>query len=1202
MNTATIIATGVEVTVVEVKKGGWTVIQLSDGTLKKVRSNTLTFDEVNAMDTINNTGDIMEEAMVMSFQDQLAAIAADLNDDSDIDALISNAIASIREEEGEKESREYRNTLDMALGFINAIKIAKDLRIAGKTERVQLLRGIVNYAKWWSGLHTVKVQTPVTRTGNYYVTKEQYILDTLTHFVNNNQGLESLVEEFTWGVENILRKYRTMTDEQIENRRGIDKDMVKARIYLQEIEAPIQVVVTRYAVLLTAVAGESIMSNQGIVTTFKTTSSVGLTAMDVKSKLVQLMNNVHIHKEVRIIDTNGREAIRYNENEVVIEGSLFNKVFLIKHNKISLDRLNVDSNKHLVLANVNNGLHTIEFPALPTKLGNVYAQTSGLVDPTEARNGIITVGLSNINNLVEFVNDTAFTLENINKAVSRLKLEKQTWSAGTQRIFVVYDATTEELNNLLGTGSIYVPKSFLERYMLCRVTTKMGNGGIKSVTNYLPGNEKFIVGPAAFKGGFNGMVSALGVSIAPSRYVDLDHKSVKAIKTLIESKLEKEFINGVAVKGLWIEVELNISNAIGVEDFKRSDEAYSEIAASFDASLKRASALVDSAVEKNGLRDQLMDRSVSEEGFSMVNAICEGLSNGTIVRKPNTTRHAVSLFQTAVQWYGKSTVMGLIDSIVDRMSSNMGSKKLAAQFLTDEMDTKGSMVSVKAVAEKMISICQEERRVIDRNISTYPIALRDYLLEEFEVVFSANEQRAEVEWSTVTFNGTKVNVPSNDFFYNKEQGNENEYTFLANGFMKDFLDAVKTIITVEYDKENNTVESYNINMNSMSGAATRLEAIIQSRILGKAFGYLKTIGGYQVMLPSSFNDQQDYEVFVTDVSRFIADNDDMNQWNADGSLALNGVKYPAYFRQAFAGYNMSEVSFGDDVVDFALQKAVFMTHHSIMIMQNDCDGDAHCFSNDGYQLPLFEGPANDFNGISFTSFVEDEQDGNKIKMKATQESSMVQVQQAIYQAGNAQSNIGLFTSTKYVYEVVLEQVSSFIGTDGNIYELDTVTRNQILSTLAYLCQVEAMDNVKQEGEKSKSIMDGIAYGKLRSIKGTDTKSVEQVRSEIAKSLIASVKNFLVKANWNVNIDEFATIMVQSLVYASSLTSDLLAHTIFQDRAVKEKRFDSILALELGESVRETYNFKGRFDNVSSSIDSESMYAYVAKVLVGKYNH
>ena len=1211
----TALLNNVPVTVVEMKRGGWTAIQLSDGTMKNVRTTALNFNVMelpteeedtemfeNVLNTINPVGDVDMSEFDSIFKEIDAKFENDANRASQ--EYIQACLVDMEAIAAEASKAELIYVLSKALGFINAVKVLKEMGL-DTVEGQQVLRAILEYSRGFKRLAQFKAQTPVNSAPNYRVTNAKYMEDSLRFYSHVNNLGDSLVEDFLWGINNITNVFRCLTDEEIISSKSYSNKNLDL-IYVPAIEQPVCVTVRYGAVVLTAKAGTVITYTNGTKYVVKNDRSVGITSVDVKAGVLKTMARVVFHNERPVPDDNGKVTVVYNEDVTDVAGSVFNKIFMLKVNKINLDKLldDVSELKRKVVAITLNG-KLVDLPYPAHHLFKVYGQLSGMVSLQEAKSGYLT-DINNVAALIEFQGGKVFAIENINKAIARAdKQEKNNgWHAGTYKFFVAYDpacGTTPRSNDILMTGCAMLPEMFFDRYGLSRITSRMFKGGVKAGTHFDSNFEAAypgcgLIGPAAFKGGFLGLLSLLGKEFKSLTVFNKKENPkgvafIKAYRKAIEEKLlETVTFQGEELKGIWVSIPVQITNALMVEQYQWAGENTDN-----DSVLERASNLSGVVSVPNGFRDYAMSLATADESFSMVDYIQQALEEEIIEEKASITRHTASLFQTAVMWRGHKHVTRLIRTVIDNMPKGRAGKVLAAQYLTSNYNVV-SRVDARDIANMMICAAKENSTELLLDVATYPLELRSGILG----LFQHDSESKAAEWVEINFNGTKVYVPTHNFLYNPLHAIETDKSFVATGFLKDVLESVKQAINI------NPTEfsvDYSVQVNKLNGEGKFLQAKLQSRLLGKNFGHLYTVGTYQLMLPSLNPDMEVYEVEVTDGTMFMPVNENGTTSVFPGSLKVNGVKYPAYFEDAFAGYMMFETDMGSDIVNFAMRKACFMSVETIMIMQKDCDGDLHQFTNDGYQLPLFRGPRGQFNEKSFLNFLEKERAGNTLrKERDLHEATMEEFQAAIFAAGNAKDNIGKYTATKYVYETILEGVQSFITTKGAIVEVNGKLRHRIISTVSYLCQVEAMDNIKQNGKAAKeNLMDMIAVGRLNSFKDQGAKTAEQNRNATLNAIKERLMSFFTTEGWDVDMD-LAEVMTEALYYCANLkkANSMPAYNIFNARVNNSKRFEA-LALELaGEKVEESFNYEGAYASAIDGIDSKSMYAFILKALVRSF--
>lgn len=1186
MNTVTVIATNEVVTIVSESKG-WVKCQSTDGTTKSYRKGELNMNvqsnnEVNdvAEATMINSGENEMNVSMLNFDEVELVSGVDL--DLQEHFLIEDLIAKVAASQEEAVTNEFKRSVRYAIQAVRAFNLYRSTLSMGNSEglRNQVLHATLEFTKWWKASFRTntgkQIITPVSDNAEYRAgkkTRQAYYRDSLAYLVElDNQHVSQLLADFDWGVENILNQYRILTDEEINSNAYLSKRNLTLA-YVAPVNEPVKFSVRVNGLIMSVDKGTEFLMTDGSVVTMTRDQRFALSVQDVKNNVLALLGNVVIHKEHTFVSESGKDVTYFDEEAIDVQGSILNKLFLVKYNSISLDKLYTSSTmKKIVSVNQEGLVKEVQYPTV--NISGTYLET-GIVSTQEALHGYIDVK-RDVTNLIQFKGGIALTTDAINKAIARNdKQEKDVWVIGTHKVFVVWDATSAKNFQDFGPGSMVVPESFINKYGLCRITSRMAQGGIKATTNYVKGNENIVVGPSAFKGG---VVAALMLKGAFGKLNTME-KLHAAIKTgnfdnyvgMVEENLETIKFNERTLNGVFVNVELNITNAYTVEDYIYAGEE-DEIDVVDELTGYAEDILAISNRSPKSFRNNVMHRVMTEDDFEVVPYLQGLLEAGIIEEKKAITRHTASMFQAIAQWHGKDHAERLINSLVKRQhGSTAMAKRLAFALLKDKYNVTKE-VDAAHIAQVLIRESKIAQMELYSDVDSYPLALLETLHEMCGVTVEYEDgEEYDVQHVAINFDGNVVCVPTTrGFFYLSEH--ENNRTFTATRFLKDILSAVKGFIT----KGDN--EEYHVVRNNMDRSAEYLAASIQAQLLGKRFGYLETKGSYQIMLNLIGKDQHKASVYVTDIARFGAK-------VGEKSINVNGTKHPAYFKDASAGYTMNQIDLGSDVVNFAMKKAAFMSTYTIMVMENDTDGDAQQFTNDGYVLPWFKGPSQEFNGVEFVKFLDGEQQGNTLsKHVSVKTSTMKEVHEALYASGHAKANIGLFTSIKYKYEAVLQGVDSFIGTNGVEYNIDEETRYMITNTLARLCQTEAMDNVKQSG-RDEFIMPLVAPHKFTSIKSFNNKSVEQLHKAHMEKVAGMLE--IATREWNVE-EGFAVLMVEALNHAAVLMKDegTTILSLFNNRATGEKRFTEIAR---GESE---YDFRGVMFDALSGADKSSLYAHL----------
>lgn len=1195
---------GATVTVIAIR-GSWTEIQLSNGSTKKVRNNVLVTQPIVTNDQGNNTMTTQQTTLSTAIlsvsapeennMTNMFATYDNTNDNVDLQEQlwILDILKEVVKEDDDKVAAEFKYACQSAFSMVRAVRLFQ-LAEATNSDILahQALRGVLEFTRSWKGRYTVKTLTPVSDTAEYREgrkNREMYFRDTLVWLINEGTtDLEELLSVFDWGVANILNKFRCMTDEEIDSRKNAYSQRNKGLTYIPEVTGqPVAFRVTSNALLMSVRRGAEFKVGNSIIT-IKRDQRFSITIGDMANDIFKAMERVNIHAKVTCQNGNEKPFDVIAEESLDVEGSPLNKLFLLKNNRISIDKLFTSDTKEKVVS--VDPIGRIKDVAYPSKfVRGVYGST-GLVSTAEAQAGYVDA-TRDVAALVQFVGGgrtrMALTVDAINKVISRNdKQEKITWAIGKHRVFVPADVTSPEDFNDFGPGPFIVTESFINKYGLCRITSPMIEGGVKAVTNYHDSNKEghLILSPNAFKGGLTAALMLLGAPI--DNIATLAVTDTKNMVAFMKDNLASIEFNGRTLEGFFVDVELNISNAYLVEQYKFKGENLDK-----QDTIEEMVAIGTDIMEHtnktpSALRNMIMHRVVNDTEFEVVPFLKSMLDNEVIIAKQLVTRHTASVFQSMAQWHGVEETQNLIDSLISRLPrAERVNKQLGAQYLLGKFKST-KKVHIKDVIEILISESEDNNMALMDNVDTYPLTVKARIFNLFG--HSVDFQKSAYFYE-VMFGTKSVMVPATTgVFYNEER--ETHRIFLATGFMKELLTFAKGCTELDNNGTTYTVPD------SFIGEGEKLEAVIQGRLLGKNFGYIESYGSYQVMLNLVGATLSRDEMRVTNLDMFREEGESHKKQ----VLSVNGCKHPAYFQDSFAGYDLVQQHFTSDIVNFAMEKAVFLSTYTIMILENDVDGDTQQISRDGYQMPRFKGPSASFNGVEFKKFVNGEQESSSIFHKdvAVLRSTMPEFHDALYAAAEAKANIGMFTAVKYKYEATLQGVDTFTGLDGIEYSLSADDKFMITNTLSRLCQTEAMDNVKQvgvDGRKESFIMELAAPHNFTPTFLRSGETVESVRADRMAILIGRLNR--VFTDWNVPTD-FAVKMVQAMAYAAiNLKSNgALALSIFSNRT-NEKRFNEVINnLSEGTDSHE-FNLKGSFSGLEGSADTGSVYAYLLKALV-----
>lgn len=923
--------------------------------------------------------------------------------------------------------------------------------------------------------------------------------------------------------------------------------------------------------------------------------------------LINVLKNIHIHNEFKVQDSGpfGREYIAYRKDRLTFrKADILGMLLILKENKIDISELfeaQVKGEvKSLVLVRKEDGkLERMYVPA--HTFSEIYGNT-GVVSLTEARQGYVAPKVS-IPRLVEFVQangeDYVITRENVNKTINRAdKLhDKDGWKTESTKIIVINDSTVSEtINNMFLTGNIFLPTSWILKHGVCRVITDMDEGGIKSATSITSEIDKElddlnygVVGASAFKGG---ILSAIGLAKGDTNFIqnlsNLVQESknstlvIQKIISILNSELKTFVIAGEEVQGIEINVPLTITNAYTVESVMLNDKFEAKEAEVIDLpdmdKVQKNLDNLESEIETgrrsiNGLRDSVMDRVIKEADFTVGEWLEKGLESGELKYKPAVTRIIAPEIQSIAVWHGKDVALEYLRGLLNSQAKSMDADKVyAAQWISGNIDLE-YIVSAEKIARLLKETMSEEGMEIKTGSSLYPYPVVKTIANLFEV-------QDDFGWVGIEYpNGDVVAMPCGFIFKNDfDTVTDTTSYVVTKGLLNELLENIKGMM-----KEDGTIFEGTVDSKYM-------EATIQRPLLGKNFGYQYTTGMYGVMLPL-FGNYSKHDVALTNRGR-------LKQSNRAYEL-MNGAKPPQLFRDATAGYRVFSKTFNNSKLDAIFTCAIFITAEATMIMQNDHDGDLFRLSVDLYVLPLFTGPADSFNGKFFTDFLAEELEGNKLKIKQSNLVTMREFHSEIFSAVEAKGKVGQYTANKYFFEAALSNVRDFEGTDGELYTINSYDTYVITSILSQLVQMEAMDNIKQDGS-SEFITDLALFWKLSRIKGyngmTEEEAMEIHIEKLASKLLALSDKFDMSLS-TADITKY----VQALVYASlNFNRDNMpAYSLMNARIIETRNFSDITNSVTVEGYEYTgsYNYFNSLDRIEESADTESMYYHIVKETV-----
>lgn len=990
----------------------------------------------------------------------------------------------------------------------------------------------------------------------------------------------------------------------------LDEDKASETVtYLPEHNSNIRVAINRSGISVTADAGTELVPTNGTTRPFifkrKVVGVFGIETFN--EHLTNVLRNIRIHNEFVVqaqnhtsVDTVElrKDALRFRKADVL------GLLLLLKMNRIDTKELfesqRKGTNQGLALRRKLNSdkLERIYVPS--HTFPEVYRET-GVVSLSQARQGYFSPMVS-LPLLVEYYNTKdsegndvkqALFREAVNKTLNRIdKLhDKDGWKTKAVRFLVVVDATESKIiNQALLTGAIFMPNWWLEKYGVCRVVTEMLEGGVKSATTAVTELDPIldqkgigIISPSAWKGGllaaFKYATNKELKNLIPFDEKDPE-KSNRALAALLHtvmSSLKTYIVNGEEIRGFEVELELTITNAYTVESVMLNDGVPSEDDEINYLAHPDLLKNLDNLQEEletgrrsvNGLRDIIMNRTITEPGFKVNEWLNEGLNNQTLRFKPALTRIIAPEIQSIARWYGKKEAATYLKTLLNRQAKfGMDVNKIiAAQWITGNTAITRT-VRASLIAEKLIE-----------SVDKYKLALRDnspvYPMEVIEDLYN-NHFKPEgcnaIDWVGIKFpNGEVVPMPLGQIFDNniEEEFSNPSNIVVVKGLFAELLENIKTGITQqEYVPT--------------SISHLLLAAQVQKPLLGKNFGYQYTRGMYGVMLPL-LNTKHLDNIALTRRERISKSDSDY--------VKMNGSKAPQYFIGSTAGYRVYNKEFNREGFDNLFACAIFITPDATMILQNDHDGDLFRISKDGHTLPMFKGPFKEFNSKFFTDFLADEKAGNKMGAKPAANVTLEVMHKELFDAVEAKNKVGLYTANKYFYEVAFDNVSEFVGTDGATYSIDTYDKHVITAILAQLIQVEAMNNIKQDGAKEFFTEIVLAW-KLAGIKAFGTQSKEERVDAVLKSAMDGLTSINDKYSMGLTPTRIKT-YVQAIYHTANTYNrdNMLAYAMMNKRVIEERNVVDITNsynVE-GYEYKGTYNFYNSYDRIVNCADTQSMY-------------
>lgn len=1145
---------------------------------------SLNTTEATAMDTkteLTNSINLSIEETTM--KDLTIDFSAFYAADNKLPEEVSQSLADARAQAIELHGLTIANRAEKALSFISLVHMLES--VGGKDTWLgeQLFNLSVSNHQWWFN----KVKGEQITQGHRYREALILVVGSADHEAVQllDQALESIkgykVDVLEDGTVNLLIKDK----KEFNLLKTFNHSDVKLSLQRTGIK-----VLVKKGTVITPIKGQPFVFGKNTAMTF---------GIDViNGYLENVLKSIRIHneytrttKDVFEVEVKSytKEAYKFKREDALV------MLLLLKENNVDLKDLfkneKENTGKLLILSRVegHKGVKSLKRIVAPAHNFSEKYAMSGVTSLNDAKQGFV-VPMVTVPRLVEFTKDKGYdvvvTRENVNKTINRfdkLNNAKALWTHWV-KVFVVSDATTDEqINKALVGGNILVPNSFLKSNGVCRVVTDMDNGGIKASTtpfkgldNQLANGDTCVIASAGFKGG---LLSALGLAYGDIGCVknlfniiegsNTADPILNSMRAAVINSMTTMVINGVEVQGVLLTLELKITNAYTVdslmfaktkEEDKTAEHEKERVRQNIEDMLEE---METESKASRGLRAYVAEqKAASSDLFSVYEWMKEGLSNGTLVKKPLITKIIAQEIQSIAHWYGKATAVAFLKELLSNQEEHGFDidKLYAIQYLgAVEKD-----ITNEVTVQEVVDILNRSAFKLTQDSSVYT---KDTMQELLDVLGNNS-----YGWCNIVYqDGTKVALPTGRILVcdiEEQMKNDKSYV-VAKGLINDVLENIKGMV-----KEDGTLYVE-------SNSHMMMRALIQKPLLGKNFGYQYTKGYYGVALPMLGN----YGVStagITNRNRMVRSD---NTWEV---MTLS--KAPQYFKGMTASYNVVDLDFGHEL-NLVLECAVFVNVEIVLMHQNDFDGDMYRITL-GDILPFVETIYKEFNGNFFKDFYVGELAGNTLDIKKAQQCYLNEYHESVYNAILAKDHIGSYTANSYFYEAMLPNLigQTFVSIREKEVSVTAYDAYMITSIMKMLIQVEAMDNVKQEGS-STYITEMLLHYKLRGLKGyngmSDDRAIKNHLNDLVKELMK-----LVNAK-NITMSEEEVIKAVEIMYHVSKLFDTKSNTtalnLFNARNINEKAINNVTSFLSGEDYDNSYDFENSFDSILEGLDKESMY-------------
>lgn len=1052
------------------------------------------------------------------------------------------------------------------------------------------------------------------------IPKTNDVSDKTTHGMRIRNALEvvigsgnPLLSKFDKALD-FLRQYEVHTDEDgnkqlvkityVKNKRQVEviQDIPYSPVKISIVTTGIKVSV-KYKSVITPKKGQEFIFSRNVQQTFGTNI--------INEYLEGVLSSLRIHNEYEaLLDSKTSDrtvtlyrdyAYKFNKEDALV------LLLLLKENNLDVKELfkiqREGGKKLLVLSRKegDKGVKSLNRVLVPTHTFPSKYGMFGVTSTNDAKMGFVEPMVS-IPRMVEFNeingNQVVFLRESANKMMSRidkLNNSKAIWTR-TIKLFVVADATKHPLlNKALAGGNILTPDYIIESDGGCRVVNEMDLGGVKASYTPFEGLDRSlrkgdtcVIGVNGFKGG---LLSALGLLKGNKEFVkDLSHmldantlmNVDKLPETVVEtmqhrsttvmnyiynevtSNLTSMEIAGEEVEGIACTVEVKITNPYTLDMLQFTNEEDEDVTEGAKA-LEETKEKIENVVEEleSGIRPSSGIRAFvakmkaeSADDFSVYEWVREGLENGTLKRKGLSTKVISQEIQSVAHWYGDKVAQEFVDELLEQqMKSGFNANKIYAYQLLGFYERE---VLNTIRSEELVGILMRSNKGI---VEDSPVYFKDTMQEILDLI-SVYE---DFGWLSVEFANGTVEIPLGSVFLGdtlSQMDDESVPYVIAKGLLADLLEVIKTSVDTEGDSYPNSQHHL------------IMETFVQKPLLGKNFGYQFVKGYYGVALPLIGN-YGITTIAITNRDRMV-DSDD--KW-----VQMTFSKSPQYFKGMTATYNVMEYHLGK-VLDLMLECAIFVNVEVFLSQINDFDGDLGRLTK-GKSLPFVTLNYNEFNGNFFKQAYEEELGGNKLKAKKAQQCSLAEFHKATYDAVTAKNNVGSYTANSYFYEAMTPNLvgTSFLDTKGLNIDVTEDMTYKLNALLKMLIQVEAMDNMKQEGSHT-FITEMLLNHKLR---GLNEQRIDSHLASVKKSLVT----LALKYDMDLDTKEISDLVELAYTTAYRYTKDLTTtFNLYSASNVNIKALSNVMThITEGEELDTIYNFKDCYEAIINGVDTKSMY-------------